>query len=124
MVQQFPTLRLMLIHLRNRLWNVDVFGVMRNKYLSPIFAVRIGESNIRNCLRDQLIAIRQEGVQYMGEHPCIFTEIGIPFDMDNKYAYRTGDYSSQISAMDANHYALEGSKASGFTLWTYAATVS
>lgn len=97
---------------------------MRNKYLSPLFAVRIGESNIRNCLRDQLIAIREEGVQNMGEHPCIFTEIGIPFDMDNKYAYRTGDYSSQISAMDANHYALEGSKPSGFTLWTYVATVS
>ena len=59
----------------------------------------------------------------MGEHPCVFTEIGIPFDMDGKYAYRTGDYSSQISAMDANMYGMEGSKANGFTLWTYATTV-
>ena len=96
---------------------------MRKKYLSPLFAIRVGESNIRNCLRDQLIAIRQEGLEYLGQHPCVFTEIGIPFDMDRKYAYRTGDYSSQISAMDANHFALEGSGASGFTLWTYAATV-
>ena len=55
----------------------------------------------------------------MGDHPLVFTEIGIPYDMDEKYAYKTGDFSSQISAMDANHYALEGSRANGFSLWTY-----
>lgn len=59
----------------------------------------------------------------MGVHPCVFTEIGIPYDMDDKYAYKTGNYSSQIAAMDANHFALEDSKANGFTLWTYVATV-
>lgn len=59
----------------------------------------------------------------MGTHPCVFTEIGIPFDMDDKYAYKTGDYISQIRAMDANHFALEGSGANGFTLWVYVATV-
>lgn len=59
----------------------------------------------------------------MGNHPCVFTEIGIPYDMDDKYAYKTGDYSSQSSAMDANHFALEGSGANGYTLWTYTAMV-
>ena len=59
----------------------------------------------------------------MGTHPCVFTEIGIPYDMDDKYAYKTGDYSSQISAMDANHFALEGCGANGFTLWVYMAKV-
>ena len=108
---------------RNRWWNVDVFGVLRGKYLSPAFAIKIGETAIRNCIRDQLSAIRQEGVDYMGERPCIFTEIGIPFDMDEKYAYRTGDYSSQLHAMDANHFALEGSGVAGYTLWVYVATV-
>ena len=78
---------------------------------------------IRQCLRDQLRAIREEGVEKLGNHPCVFTEIGIPFDMDSKNAYKTGDYSSQVSAMDANHHALEGSGAAGFTLWTYAALV-
>lgn len=53
----------------------------------------------------------------------IFTEIGIPYDMDNKHAYKTGDYSSQVRAMDANHYALEGSTANGFTLWLYCSMV-
>ena len=59
----------------------------------------------------------------MGEHPCLFSEIGIPYDMDDKYAYKTGDYTSQALAMDANHFALEGCGTAGFTLWVYMATV-
>lgn len=108
---------------RNRLWNVDVFGVLRGRYLSPALAIKVGETAIRNCFRDQLKAIRKEGYDNMGLHPCVFTEIGIPFDMDNQNAYKTGDYSSQVLAMDANHFALEGIQ-SGFTWWVYTATVS
>ena len=108
----------------NRYWNVDVFGLLRHKYLSPAFAIKVGETAIRNCFRDQLSAIRKEGVDYMGEHPCLFTEIGIPYDMDEKYAYKTGDYSSQSAAMDANHFALEGSGVNGYTLWVYMCLVS
>lgn len=108
---------------RNRVWNVDVFGVLRGKYLTPAFAIKIGENAIRNCFSHQLKAIRDEGTEYTGVHPCIFTEIGIPYDMDDKYAYKTGNYSSQIAALDANHFALEDSKANGFALWTYVANV-
>jgi hypothetical protein len=100
-------------------WNVDVFGVLRGKYLTPAFAIRLGETAIRNCFRDQLAAIRKEGEEYMGVRPTIFTEIGIPYDMDDKYAYKTGDYSSQVAALDANHFAIEGCGAAGFTLWVY-----
>ncbi|KAI4109200.1 MAG: hypothetical protein L6R37_000631 [Teloschistes peruensis] len=105
----------------NPYWNVDVFGLLRGRYLSPAFAIKVGETAIRNCLRDQLTAIRREGIEYMGNHPCIFTEIGIPYDMDDKYAYKTGDYSSQSAAMDANHFALEGCGANGYALWVYVA---
>lgn len=107
----------------NRIWNVDVFGVLRGKYLTPAFAIKIGETAIRNCFRDQLAAIQEEGATHMGEHPCVFTEFGIPYDMDDRYAYKTGDYSSQIAAMDANHFALEASHAAGFSLWVYCAVV-
>jgi hypothetical protein len=100
-----------------------VFGVLRGKYLTPAFAIKLGETAIRNCFRDQLAAIRDEGMAYMGERPCVFTEIGIPYDMDDKYAYKTGDYTSQVLAMDANHFAIEGSNVSGYTLWCYVATV-
>lgn len=67
--------------------------------------------------------MKQEGVDNMGLIPCVFTEIGIPYDMDDKYAYKNGDYISQIRALDANHYALEGAQV-GFTLWTYCVEVS
>ncbi|KAI9735951.1 MAG: hypothetical protein M1834_001417 [Cirrosporium novae-zelandiae] len=106
----------------NRLWNVDVFGILRGRYLTPAFAIKIGETAIRNCIRDQLGAMRKEGLDYLGNHPCVFTEIGIPYDMDDKHAYKTGDYSSQIAAMDANHYGLEGCGTNGFTVWVYVAT--
>ena len=108
----------------NRYWNVDVFGILRGRYLSPAFGVKLGETAIRNCFRDQLAAIRKEGKDYMGNHPCVLTEFGIPYDMDDKYAYKTGDYSSQSGAMDANHFAVEGSKMEGYTLWLYMCTVS
>jgi hypothetical protein len=97
--------------------------VLRGKYLTPAFALKIGESAIRNCLRDQLRFLREESQSYMGSHPVVFTEIGIPYDMDDKYAYKTGDYTSQTSAMDANHFALEGSNSNGFTLWVYVTQV-
>ncbi|KAJ5497730.1 hypothetical protein N7453_006781 [Penicillium expansum] len=105
----------------NRLYNLDVIGLLRGKYLAPAFAIKIGEKSIRNSLRRQLRFLRDESLEHMGNHPLLFTEIGIPYDMDDKHAYKTGDYRSQIRAMDANHFALEGSKANGFALWVYTA---
>ncbi|KAI3393164.1 hypothetical protein diail_4689 [Diaporthe ilicicola] len=105
----------------NRTWNVDVLGILRGRYLTPAFGIKIGETAIRNSFRDQLAAMRKEGLDYMGNHPCVLTEFGIPFDMDDKYAYKTGDYSSQSAAMDANHFAVEGSRMEGYSLWVYCA---
>ncbi|KAI5304994.1 hypothetical protein KEM56_005545 [Ascosphaera pollenicola] len=103
----------------NRWYNVDVVGILRGKYMSPAFALKIGETAIRNGLRDQLRFLRDESYERMGHHPVVFTEIGIPYDMDDKYAYKTGDYANQISAMDANFYAIEGSRGQGVNLWNY-----
>ncbi|ORY84505.1 glycoside hydrolase superfamily [Protomyces lactucae-debilis] len=102
----------------NTWYNVDVLGVLRGKYLSPVFAVKFGLRAIRNCLRDQLKAIRQEGLANLGNYPCFFTEIGVPYDMDGGRAYEDDDFSSQIGALDANSFALEGANAH-FTLWQY-----
>ena len=106
----------------NKFYNFDIFGFMRGKYSAPVFAVKVGETAIRNSFRDQLDGIRVEGIAHLGEHPTLFTEIGIPYDMDDHYAYKTGNYSSQVAALDANHFALEGSGAQGYTLWTYVAS--
>jgi hypothetical protein len=81
--------------------------------------IKLGETAIRNCFRDQHAAMRQEGIENLGNHPCIMTEFGIPYDMDDKHAYKTGDYTSQSSAMDANHFAVEAAGLEGYTLWLY-----
>ncbi|KAG6104885.1 hypothetical protein E4U14_005418 [Claviceps sp. LM454 group G7] len=103
----------------NSTWNVDVVGVLRGKYLHPAFAIKIGESAIRNCLRDQLASLRQEGLDRTGKHPCLLTEFGIPYDMDEKKAFKTGDYSSQSAALDANYFGVERSQIEGHCLWVY-----
>ncbi|SPO04293.1 probable glycosyl hydrolase [Cephalotrichum gorgonifer] len=105
----------------NRTWNVDVVGLLRGRYYHPVFAIKVGETAIRNCFRDQLVALRKEGLDRTGKHPCVMTEFGIPYDMDEKGAYQTGDYSSQSAALDANYFAVEGSAMEGAFLWVYTA---
>ena len=105
----------------NSTWNVDVVGVLRGRYLHPAFAIKIGETAIRNSLRDQLKSLREEGIERSGKHPCILSEFGIPYDMDDKKAYKTGDYSSQSAALDANYYGVEGANLEGHCLWVYVA---
>ncbi|CAN6625056.1 ergosteryl-beta-glucosidase [Trichomonascus vanleenenianus] len=102
----------------NRFWNIDCIGILRGKYLSPIFGIKIGEQNIRNTLREELRTIRGEGLEKLGSVPCLMSETGMPMDMDDKAAYRNGDYTSQILALDALSYALEGADMS-ITYWGY-----
>jgi hypothetical protein len=47
-------------------WNVDGLGYLRGKYLTPVQAVRLGARAIRNCFRDQLRTMKQEGIDQMG----------------------------------------------------------
>jgi hypothetical protein len=67
--------------------------------------------------------MRQEGLDQMGNIPTVFTETGMPMDMNAKKAYETGDYSSQVAALDAVHFGIEGSGMQGYTLWNYTGTV-
>ncbi|KAG7127260.1 Ergosteryl-beta-glucosidase like protein [Verticillium longisporum] len=106
----------------NKLWNVDVVGVLRGRYWAPALAVKVGETAIRNCFRDQHNYLYKEGKERLGNHPCIMTEFGIPYDMDDHYAYKTGDYTSQSAAMDANYFGVEGSGMEGHCLWLYTAS--
>lgn len=107
----------------NTLWNVDVLGILRGRYLAPPFAIKLGEKAIRKCITNQVLAMKQEGLENLGSTPCMMSETGMPFDLDNKQAYDTGDYSSQIKAWDTLGHALEGSKIH-HTLWVYSANNS
>ena len=48
-------------------WNIDALGYLRGKYKNPLFALRIGYYAVRNGLRDQLIATKQEGLENIGK---------------------------------------------------------
>ncbi|CCH41490.1 hypothetical protein BN7_1031 [Wickerhamomyces ciferrii] len=105
----------------NRKYNADTLGIMRGKYSNPVFSIVWGENNIRKSFRRQLAEMVKEGKENLGEElPVIFTEIGMPFDMDDKKAYRENEFSSQTSALDALGFALEGSNIS-HSWWTYTA---
>lgn len=54
----------------------------------------------------------------MGDKPCILGEVGIPMDLNNRYAFKDDDYTSHVQFLDAVIYALE-TNMMNFTLWNY-----
>ncbi len=56
----------------------------------------------------------------MGAVPVLIGELGIPFDLDAKRAYRTGDFRTQVAAMDRTLRAMDDNLLS-YTLWNYTA---
>ena len=87
-------------------------------FLSQKFV--IGPKRVRQSFADQIAQIIRISEQRMGGVPTLIGEVGIPFDMKNKRAYRTGDFSLQVKALDATVRALEANLVS-FTLWNYTA---
>jgi len=104
----------------------DAFVLFMKQY-SPFMGFDIftgklvfGPRAIRKCFAQQLNTYKQQSSQFLGDAPVLIGEIGIPFDLDNKKAYRTGDFSKQVRAMDRNMRALEDTLLN-CTLWNYTA---
>jgi hypothetical protein len=55
-----------------------------------------------------------------GGAPTLIGETGIPFNMHDKEAYRTGDFARQVRAMDDTLQAMDANLVS-YTLWNYTA---
>jgi hypothetical protein len=56
----------------------------------------------------------------MGGVPTLVGEFGSPLNLHNGMAYRTGDFSRQIEALDASYQALDANVLNG-TVWNYTA---
>jgi hypothetical protein len=80
----------------------------------------IGPGRIRTSFAKQLATYKQQASQFLGGAPVLIGEFGIPFDLQHKKAYRTGDFGKQIRAMNRSLRALEDTLLSG-TLWNYTA---
>ncbi|HEY70659.1 MAG TPA: glycoside hydrolase family 5 protein [Anaerolineae bacterium] len=85
-------------------------------FVEPRFTM--GRGNVRRSFARQLDLYRQAAEQHLRSAPVIIGEIGIPFDMDEKRAYRTGDFRRQELALDRSMEALEANQLSA-TLWNY-----
>ncbi len=80
----------------------------------------IGPDRIRRSFAMQIGQFKQQAAQLLGGVPTLVGEIGIPFDLNNKKAYRTGDFRKQIKALDRSFCALEDALVN-CTLWNYTA---
>lgn len=102
----------------NSKYNVDTLGILRKRYSKPFLGITFGEKAIKNSFARQFIEIKRECEENLGSIPVLMSETGMPFDMDNKQAYKDGDYSSQTTALDMISLALEALKMS-HAYWCY-----
>lgn len=92
------------------------FDAQRNKLV-------FGKPFIKNVFKRQLETMKRVSEQRMNRAPTLIGEVGIPMDLGNKKAYKTGDYRAQIRALDRSLSALEAALLS-YCVWNYTATNS
>jgi hypothetical protein len=80
----------------------------------------LGASGIRKTYAAQLRSLRQAGEGKLAGAPTLIAEVGIPFDLDRKRAFRTGDETTAVRAMDRSLKAMDDALVS-YTLWNYTA---
>jgi hypothetical protein len=65
-----------------------------------------------------------EGISWtrerMGNMPCLLGEFGLPFDLNGRKAYKTGDYSTHEAALSMYYDAVDANLLHS-TLWNYTA---
>lgn len=96
--------------------SVNVQGLSRGMFLPK--ALYWGVEGLRKNYLAQLAKIKELAHASLGQVPIIVGEVGIPFDINNRHAYKTGDYSKQRELLDALIGAME-KVGLGFTLWNY-----
>lgn len=78
----------------------------------------LGAGRVRRSFVAQLAEQRHAAAQALCGVPTLIGEIGIPFDLDEKRAYRTGDFRRPSAALDRSLQALDANLLSA-TLWVY-----
>ncbi|OGO65103.1 MAG: hypothetical protein A2030_08525 [Chloroflexi bacterium RBG_19FT_COMBO_50_10] len=102
----------------------DAYVLVKKDY-TPFIAVNslthkviFSSPAIRHSFYDQLATHKRHSQQDMGGVPCILGEFGIPFDLQEKQAYQTGNFKTQVKALQRSMQAVEDNLLN-FTLWNY-----
>ncbi|KAH7025068.1 uncharacterized protein B0I36DRAFT_366964 [Microdochium trichocladiopsis] len=97
--------------------SVDVQGLSRGVF--PLKALHFLSAGLRRNYSRQIGNIVKHGPLSLGGNvPTIIGEIGIPFDINGKVAYRTGNFDIHRDLYNALIAGMEDSLV-GFTLWNY-----
>jgi len=82
--------------------------------LRPLF----GRRAIENYMTRRIGQFRDFADERMGDVPVLVGEFGIPFDMNHRHAYQSGDFSRQAVALEYNCQAMDDHLMS-YTQWNY-----
>lgn len=89
------------------------FGVDGTKG-KPVF----GKMAIRKMFHGTMASIKEETKWAMGMKPMLIGEFGIPIDLNEKTAFKTGDFTDQEECLNRSFRAMESNQLS-YTLWNY-----
>ncbi len=81
--------------------------------------VIIGKKKVDAAYKAQLAELKQLTTERMGSIPILVGEFGIPYDLDKKKAFRTGDFKDHDKAMNRSMVNMESNLLS-YTIWNYA----
>lgn len=79
-----------------------------------------GRKNVRKVFYNQLKKIKNDSMEKLGGVPTVVGEFGVPFDLNNKRSFKTGDFSSQTKALDLYYQIIEELFLDS-TIWNYTA---
>jgi hypothetical protein len=104
-------------------WYDDV-TLAKKKYL-PFLGlyngeVVFGKKNVHRAFEKILAEMIDETHQQFGNVPTLLGEFGIPFDMNNARAFKTGNFSKQKKALNRSFEVAEKNLLN-YTLWNYTA---
>ncbi|KZT50302.1 glycoside hydrolase family 5 protein [Calocera cornea HHB12733] len=96
--------------------SVNVQGLARGMFLPK--ALYWGDAGAKANYTLQIGNIVQSVYPNAGERPVVVGECGVPLDMNEAEAFKTGDFTWQARMMDALICGLDAARTS-FTLWNY-----
>ncbi|WYZ44950.1 hypothetical protein EsH8_VIII_000266 [Colletotrichum jinshuiense] len=97
--------------------SVNVQGLSRGMFI--LKALYFGARALRKNYRTQLANILKHGRASLGGHvPALIGEVGVPYDINGREAFATGQYDKQRELMHALISAMEDNNVA-FTLWNY-----